>query len=309
MHRGCAAAVAVTATPTRLQRGQIGAWVRQDWRTAALNSSGRSRLLTCPALGITTRCASEIVRSNWRATLSGDRTSCSPQISKVGTVIRGSRSRWSASAITRSATRKLSGRTSAAISASSEMNAAGGSPKNKPGRVGSNSSAGAASIRCTLSTRARTSSSDSDPFQPAYVSASQGRHKLGMVAVELQDDYAAPGDAGDMRRAELDRLDQRREAVRVLREAEISGYVRGTACARPIPSNDRELVGQRSELGLPDAAVLPGSMHKRQRRSFADALVRDLEPAYPDNVHGHASAPIFPRMQGKNRNPRICGGF
>jgi hypothetical protein len=29
-------------------------------------------------------------------------------------------------------------------------------------------------------------------------------------------------------------------------------------------------------------------MHKRHRRSFADALVRDLEPAYPDNVHGQS---------------------
>ena len=91
-----------------------------------------------------------------------------------------------------------------------------------------------------------------------------------------------------MRGAELDRLDQRREAVRVLREAKISGYVRGTARARLVPGNDRELVGQRGELGLPDAAVLPGSVHKRHRRSFADALVRDLEPAYPDNVYGQS---------------------
>src|SRR6266480_6213395 len=65
-----------------------------------------------------------------------------------------------------------------------------------------------------------------------------------------------------MRGAELERLDQRREAVRVFSETEIGGYVRGTARARLVPSNDRELVGQRSELGLPDAAVLPGSVHK-----------------------------------------------
>src|SRR5206468_348540 len=91
-----------------------------------------------------------------------------------------------------------------------------------------------------------------------------------------------------MRGAELDRLDQRREAVRVLRETEVGGYVRGTACARLIPSNDRELVGQRSELGLPDAAVLPGSVHKHQRQSFTDALVRDLEVACRDDVHGQS---------------------
>ena len=91
-----------------------------------------------------------------------------------------------------------------------------------------------------------------------------------------------------MRWAELDRLDQRREAARVLRKAEIRGYVRGKARAGLVPGNDRELVGQRSELGLPDAAVLPGSVHKRQRPSFADALVRDLEPGCPDDVHGQS---------------------
>src|SRR6266566_4239941 len=51
-------------------RSQIGCgeWVRQNSRTASLNSSGRSRLLRCPALGITTSWASGIARSNWRAT-------------------------------------------------------------------------------------------------------------------------------------------------------------------------------------------------------------------------------------------------
>jgi len=84
------------------------------------------------------------------------------------------------------------------------------------------------------------------------------------------------------------RLDHCREAGRVLPETKISGYVRGTARAWLVPSNDRELVGQRRELGLPDAAVLPGSMHKGHRRSFADALVRDLEPGCPDDVHGQS---------------------
>jgi hypothetical protein len=91
-----------------------------------------------------------------------------------------------------------------------------------------------------------------------------------------------------MRGGELDRVDHRRETVRVLRETELSGHVRGPARARLIPSNDRELVGQRSELGLPDAAVLPSFVHKRQRRSFANALVRDLEPACPNDVHGQS---------------------
>lgn len=45
-----------------------------------------------------------------------------------------------------------------------------GSPANRPGRVGSNCSAGAASMSRAPATRARTSSSGSEPFHPAQVS-------------------------------------------------------------------------------------------------------------------------------------------
>ncbi len=44
-----------------------------------------------------------------------------------------------------------------------------------------------------------------------------------MVAVELLYDGAAPGEAGDMRWPERERFDQRREAVRVVDEAEVGG--------------------------------------------------------------------------------------
>ena len=47
-----------------------------------------------------------------------------------------------------------------------------------------------------------------------------------MVAVELLHDGAAPGEAGDVRRAERERLDQRREAIRVVRQAEVRRHVR-----------------------------------------------------------------------------------
>src|SRR5207249_12093939 len=45
----------------------------------------------------------------------------------------------------------------------------------------------------------------------------QGRDEPGMVAVELLYDGAAPREAGDVRRAERELLDQCREAVRVVR--------------------------------------------------------------------------------------------
>jgi hypothetical protein len=55
----------------------------------------------------------EIACSNWRATLSGERASSSPQISRVGTAMRDSRSRWSAWAIANSCVLRLSERTAA----------------------------------------------------------------------------------------------------------------------------------------------------------------------------------------------------
>src|SRR4029078_13707909 len=90
-----------------------GSWRAQNSVTERLNSTGRSRLLACPAPGITTSSTSGIDCSNSCAMRSGDRTSCAPQISKVGTPIQGRTSHWSAPAIARSATPTLSGRTPA----------------------------------------------------------------------------------------------------------------------------------------------------------------------------------------------------
>ena len=122
------------------------------------------------------------------------------------------------------------------------------------------------------------------------VDEDQGRDEPGMVAVELQHDGAAPGEAGDVRRAERERLDQRREAVRVVRQAEVRRHIRGAARARLVPGDDRELVGQGGELRLPHAAVLGGAVHEHQRRPLADALVGDLEPVRPDDLHGQLCA-------------------
>ena len=107
-----------------------------------------------------------------------------------------------------------------------------------------------------------------------------------MVAVELLYDCAAPGEAGDVRRAERERIDQRREAIRVIRQAEIRGHIRGAARPRLVPGNDRELVGQGGNLRLPHPAILGGAVHEHQRRSLTDALVGDLEPIRPDDLHG-----------------------
>ena len=117
------------------------------------------------------------------------------------------------------------------------------------------------------------------------VDQDQRRDELGMVAVELQYDGATPGEAGDVRRAERNRVDQRRKAVRVVREAEIRGHVRGAARPRLVPGNDGELVRQGGQLRLPHATVHGGTVYEHQRRPFAGTLIGDLEPVRPNDLH------------------------
>ena len=64
----------------------------------------------------------------------------------------------------------------------------------------------------------------------------QRRDQLGTVAVELQRERAAPGESGDVRRAERERLDQRREAACVVREAEPG---RARRPSRPAPGSSQ----------------------------------------------------------------------
>jgi hypothetical protein len=122
----------------------------------------------------------------------------------------------------------------------------------------------------------------------------QRRDEPGMVAVELEHDGATPGEACDVRRPGRNRLDQHREAVRVVREREIRGHIRGAARAWLVPRDHRELVGQRGALRLPHATVHGGAVYEHQRRPLADALVGDHEPLRPYDLHrAHAT----PRRQ------------
>ena len=106
-----------------------------------------------------------------------------------------------------------------------------------------------------------------------------------MEAVELLDDRAAPRDAGDVRRAERDRFDQRRQAAGVLGQAELRGHVGRPARAGLIPGDDRKLVRECGDLRPPQAAVRGGTMHEHQGRPLAGALISDLESARADDLH------------------------
>ena len=88
-----------------------------------------------------------------------------------------------------------------------------------------------------------------------------------------------------MRRPELEHSNQGREAVRVVRQAEVVGHVRRATCPWLVPGDNRELVRQGSELGLPHATVNGGAVDEHERRPFADALVGDLEPARLNDLH------------------------
>jgi hypothetical protein len=106
-----------------------------------------------------------------------------------------------------------------------------------------------------------------------------------MVAVELLHNGPAPRETGDMCRPQIERTDQRREAVGVVRQAEIRGHVRGATRPRLVPGHDGELLGQGGELRLPHAGIHRGAVHEHERRPFADALVGDLEPVRPNDLH------------------------
>jgi hypothetical protein len=93
-----------------------------------------------------------------------------------------------------------------------------------------------------------------------------------MVAIELLDDGAAPGEPRDVRRSETDRLDHGREAARVVGQTEVSGHIGGAARPRLVPGHDRELVSQGGELRTPHPAVLCGAVHEYQRRTLPDAF-------------------------------------
>jgi hypothetical protein len=135
----------------------------------------------------------------------------------------------------------------------------------------------------------------------------QGRDELGMAPVELERHGATPGHAGDVRRPDPERLDQRRERVRVAGQAEALRQVGGPAGPWLVPGDDRELLGQADELELPDAAVLGGAVDKDQGWSLTGPLVGDPEPARLDELHSWTVRSPGPTCSGCRR--RRCRAF
>lgn len=106
-----------------------------------------------------------------------------------------------------------------------------------------------------------------------------------MAAVQLQRYGAAPGDAGYVRGSEGEVPDQRRQAVRVVRQPEVRLHVGGAPRTGLVPGGDREVVSQRGELRPPGTPVLSPAVHEHERRTVAHALVGDLEPVRSQDLH------------------------
>ena len=195
----------------------------------------------------------------------------------MGTAKVGSTSRWSASAITSIAALTLSGRTSVAISSSSGTDSAGGSPANTP--KGDRPPREVPRGRgARPAARAHLLLAERSPSMPRRCRRGSGSRQAGMVAGELQRDGAAPGDAGDVRGAELERLDQRREAVRVVGEPEAPlGHVGGAPRARLRPRRRPSIrrAARRAAAATCDCPVV-AAVHEHERRPLTDAAVCDF---------------------------------
>ena len=144
------------------------------------------------------------------------------------------------------------------------------------------------------------------PF-PAGVGVDQDQrpYELGVVAVELQHD-GAPGEPAMWERAKP--LDQRRKAVRVVRQAEVRGHVRGATGPRLVPGNDGVLVREGGRLWLPHAAVHGRTVNEHQRPPFAQTLIGDLEPVRPNDLHRHNVHPSETDNFKPLREPRARSG-
>ena len=140
-----------------------------------------------------------------------------------------------------------------------------------------------------------------------------------MVAVELQHDGATPRKAGDVRWAEPNRVDQPRQAVRVVRKAEVRGNVRGSPRSRLVPGHHGELVRQVGQLRLPPATVYCSTVDQYERRSLSGALIGDHEPVHSYDLHGRNVHPVSGRLAARQisetvrlpvvaRSQRACEG-
>jgi hypothetical protein len=162
---------------TRTLRPRVAQWIgkcsQAKRRIAVLNASGCSRLTRCGAFGMTTSVDPGMRACRSRPTTSaGERTSASPSMSNVGTVIVGSTSRRSPAPRAVTAGRTPVGRKSRIIVATSSTTSGDAVGVSSVGsRFSMVCSTGAVISRSICCRRRSVSSADRDPAQPAYAEA------------------------------------------------------------------------------------------------------------------------------------------
>ena len=266
-------------------------WLWRKPRTSSLNGPGASRLLTCPQLGITARAAPGIRRSNSSATDSGDGRRATPDqlcrhlngrqhLGEIGLCHRGQRRHHAvASDISRHRLHEW-------------YEESGWLTREEPGqgrierviRLSQRHAHGGQPGVCLLGAQR-------PPPPGVTVSQHHAADHCGMASIHLEEHGRTPRKPDDRRWRADKRADHGGEAIGVVGEAELVGYVLRSAGAGLVPSDHCELVGECVELWCPGTAVLDTTVHEHDRWPVPGAAIGEAEAMDLDRLHGRDGTP------------------
>ncbi len=105
----------------------------------------------------------------------------------------------------------------------------------------------------------------------------QRGHPIRIATVQLERHDASPGEAADVGGVEPERADQARHGIGVVREGEVRRRIGRSARAGLVPGDHREPVGEALELWVPHPAVGHRAVQQHQRRPRSGPLVGDFQ--------------------------------
>lgn len=116
-----------------------------------------------------------------------------------------------------------------------------------------------------------------------------------MPAVELQCEPSAERQAEHVRSPQAEPVDEAGEAICVIGQPEVLGWVRRPAVARHVPGHHGELIGELSELPAPLSAIdAEPTVEQDEGRPFPSALIGNAEPRNLDLVPLNWNSLKFP---------------
>jgi len=80
-------------------------------------------------------------------------------------------------------------------------------------------------------------------------------------------------------------LDEPRETVRIVGQAEGLGWIHRASASGSVPRHDRGLIRERFELPAPFAMIGEASVEQDERRPISGPLERDRQPCDVDLLH------------------------